>query len=204
MKSRFLTVCAATIAIGFVACNNDGTSSTTGDSMGKDSPSTTGTGMNSTPTMSTSEGNYSAMYDTLEMYSSKGRYLNPSTGKPYKSLKVDRSTGMISDDMNQPVYRYVDNTNWWVYSDENMEDSSMTWSHTGEAKMEGEKMTYKGDGDTWVDYNTRYKADDEKMNKKWKSKDGEIKIKTEKDGDMKIKVGDEKIKVDEDGVRKKN
>lgn len=188
--------------MGFVACSNDGTTGATGDTT-TTTNTTTGTETTATTT-TTSEMSYSAMADTVERNAMSGYYLNPSTGKAYKSLKVDRTTGAITDDAGEPVWRYVDNRNWWVYGDDNMEDTMTTWNHVSDAKMEGDKMTYKGDGDAWVDYDAKWKADDEKMSKKWKSKDGETKIKVEKDGDMKIKQGDEKIKIDEDGVKKKN
>jgi hypothetical protein len=194
MKRRFLSFCAtAALAISFTACNNTAEDSATNDSTN----STTTTTTSSTPVTTTSEGNYAALADSVERNSQQGYYLNPRTGRSYSSLKVDRSTGRVTDDAGEPVWRYVDRRNWWVYGGDN-------WGQVGEARMDGDKLMYKGDGDNWIDYDTRWKADDEEMDKKWKSKDGEIKVKTEKDGDMKIKVGDEKIKVDEDGTKKKN
>ncbi len=195
MKRRFLSFCgAAALAIGFTACNSDGTTSDISDS-------TNSTTTNSTTSMpdntSVSVGNYAAMADSVERNSQQGYYLNPRTGKAYSSLKVDRSTGRVTDDGGEPVWRYVDRRNWWVYGGDD-------WSQVGEARMEDDKLMYKGDGDKWLDYDTRWSTYDMEMEKKWKSKDGDMKIKTEKDGDMKIKVGDEKIKVDEDGTKKKN
>jgi hypothetical protein len=193
MKRRFLSFCAtAALAISFTACNN-----TAEDSATNDSTNSTTTTTSSTPVTTTSEGNYAALADSVERNSQQGYYLNPRTGRSYSSLKVDRSTGRVTDDAGEPVWRYVDRRNWWVYGGDN-------WGQVGEARMDGDKLMYKGDGDNWIDYDTRWKTDDEEMDKKWKSKDGEIKVKTEKDGDMKIKVGDEKIKVDEDGTKKKN
>lgn len=204
MKRTILSICTAAVVVGLTACSNSSDGTATGDTTTA-TPNSTPSMTNVPTTTSTSTGTYAAMADTVERNSTQGYYLNPRTGKPYTGLKVDRNTGAISDEAGEPVYRYVDNRNWWVYGESGAEADTMhTWNQVGEAKMEGEKLTYKGDGDKYVDYNTRYKADDEKMNKKWKSKDGEVKIKTEKDGDMKIKVGDEKIKVDEDGVKKKN
>jgi len=190
MKQRFVSLCAAAIAISFAACNNDGTESSTNDSA-----STTTT--SSTRTTATSEGNYAAMADSIERNSQQGYYLNPRTGKAYTNLKVDRSTGRITDESGEPVWRYVDRRNWWVYGDNNYDDSMYTWDQVGEAKMEGEKLTYKGDGDKWVDYDSKWKKDDEE----WKLKQGDTKIKVEKDGDVKIKEGDKKTKIDEDGVK---
>lgn len=204
MKKRFLSICAAAIAVSFVACtNNEGSTSDTGDTSTTSTTNTTTTDVNATTTTTTSETSYAAMADSVEKNSQSGYYLNPKTGKPYKSLKVDRTTGRITDDAGQPVWRYVDNRNWWVYGDDGM-DSMSTWGQVGEAKMQGEKLMYKGDGDQWTDYDSRWKKDDSDKEMKWKSKDGETKIKVEKDGDMKIKQGDEKIKIDEDGVKKKN
>jgi len=98
----------------------------------------------------------------------------------------------------------------------------MSWDTRGEARMENGKLMYRGDGDRWMNYDDRWKADDETMMKAWESKEGNmktevekdgdmkfknenIKIKTEKDGDIKIKTEDgKKIKKDEDGVRVKD
>lgn len=201
MKSKFLGFCAAALTVSFAACtNNEGTTSATGDTS---TTATTNTTTDVSTTTATSETSYAAMADSVERNATAGYYLNPRTGKPYKSLKVDRSTGRITDDAGEPVWRYVDNRNWWVYGDDGM-DSSYSWDHVGDAQMEKDKLMYKGDGDKWVDYDTRWKKDDGDQEMKWKSKDGETKIKVEKDGDMKIKQGDEKIKIDEDGVKKKD
>ncbi len=212
MKRRFLSLCAATIAVGFTACTNSGTSSATGDS----SSTTTSTTMNAapsttTPTTSTSSSSYAAMADTVESNSTKGYYLNPKTGKPYKSLKVDRTTGSVMDDAGEPVWRYVDNRDWEVYGDDNMEDTMTTWKQVGKAKMDKDKLMYQGDGDKWSDYNGRWKTDDESYIKKHKvsdngmkekivTQDGDkIKMKTDEEGNTKIKVNGEKTKMDKDG-----
>jgi len=199
MKRKLLSFCgAAALAISFAACNSSDTATTDNkDSANNSTPSNTASDM---PTTSTSVGSYAALADSVRINSEAGYYLNPKTGKPYKGLKVD-SAGQIWDDAGMPVWRYVDNRNWWVYGDW---DNNMTWEQEAEAKMQEDKVMYKGDGDAWVDYDAKWKMKDEEMDKKWKSKDGNIKIKTGKDGDMKIKVGDEKIKIDEDGVKKKN
>jgi uncharacterized protein YdaL len=149
------------------------------------------------------------MADTVERNSQQGYYLNPKTGKAYKTLKVDRTTGSITDDAGEPVWRYVDNRNWWVYGGEN-------WNQVGEAKMQGEKLTYKGDDDKWVDYDNRWMKEDEENMEKWKvsdngmkqkmtTEDGDkIKIKTDKEGNTKMKVNGEKVKIDKDGNPIKN
>lgn len=144
------------------------------------------------------------MADTVERNSQQGYYLNPKTGKAYKTLKVDRSTGSITDDAGEPVWRYVDNRNWWVYGGDN-------WNQVGEAKMQGDKLTYKGDDDKWIDYDNRWMKDDEEMAKKIKISDNgmkqkmttengdKIKIKTDEEGNTKIKVNGEKVKMDKNG-----
>ena len=193
MKQRLFGICAAAVALTLGACSNDGTSTTTEDS----SATTT----SSTPTTTTtSEGSYAAMADSIERNSQQGYYLNPQTGKAYGSLKVDRNTGRITDESGQPVWRYVDRRSWWVYGDDNYEDSMNNWNQVGEARQDGDKIMYKGDGDKWVDYDTKWKKDDDE----WKMKSGDTKIKVEEDGDIKIKEGDKKTKIDEDGVKQKN
>jgi len=194
MKRRFFSFCVAAAAIGFAACNNDGTTSATNDSANNNNTA-------STPTTSNeSVGSYAAMADSVEKNSAAGYYLNPRTGKPYSSLKVDRSTGRITDETGEPVWRYVDRRNWWVYGDNDYNDSMYNWNQVGEAQMEGENLRYKGDDDKWVDYDTKWKKSDDE----WKMKSGDTKIKVEKDGDVKIKEGDQKTKIDEDGTKKKN
>ena len=214
MKRRFLSFCAfATVAISVTACNNTGTTSGTTDSSNNTSSTNTTSTTNSTMTATSSVGNYAAMADTVEKNSQQGYYLNPKTGKPYKSLKVDRTTGRISDETGEPVWRYVDNRNWWVYGDKGT-DTTTTWSQVGEAKMDKDKLTYHGDGDKWVNYDDRWMKDDEMMVKKWKSSDNgmkqkvttengdKIKIKTDEDGNLKkIKVNGDKMKMGKDSSK---
>jgi hypothetical protein len=192
MKKKFLSFCAAAaLAISFTACSNTSTSSENADTSSTTTTSTETAG--TTPvTTTTSENRYAAMADSVERNSQQGYYLNPKSGKPYKSLKVDRTTGAVTDDAGEPVWRYVDNRNWWVYGGDN-------WEHMGDAKMEGEKLTYKSDGDKWVDYDTRWKNDDMDMDRKWKESNNGMKVKTEADGDVKMKDGDTKIKMETDG-----
>ncbi len=206
MKKRFLSFgTAAILAISFTACNDTGTTAGTSDSI-----SSTTTSTNTAPvTTNSSASNYAAMADSVDRNSRQGYYLNPKTGKPYKALKVDLTTGSISDEAGEPVWRYVDNRNWWVYGGDN-------WGQMGEARMEGDKLMYKGESDKWVTYDDRWMKDDEEMKEKWKvsdngmkqkmtTEDGDkIKIKTDKDGNTKIKVNGEKVKVDKDGKEIKN
>jgi hypothetical protein len=198
MKRRFFSFCVATVLVGLAACSNDGGSSATNDSAATTGNTTAAT--TSPATTTTSEGSYAAMADSVERNSQQGYYVNPKTGKAYASLKVDRSTGRITDETGEPVWRYVDRRNWWVYGDNDMNDSVGNWGQVGTAKQEGEKIMYQGDGDKWVDYDTKWKKDDDG----WKMKSGDTKIKVEKDGDVKIKEGDKKTKIDEDGVKQKN
>lgn len=191
MKQRFLSFCAVAVVVSLAACTNDGTSS------GTDDTTTTTNTTVSTPTTTTSESNYAAMADSVERNSQQGYYVNPRTGKSYSRLTVDRTTGRISDEAGEPVYRYVDRRNWWVYGDNDYNDTMNNWEQVGEARMEGEKLMYKGDGDKWIDYDTKWKKDDEE----WKIKHGDTKIKVDGD-DVKIKTDDGKIKSDGDGDSK--
>ncbi|HEY0057611.1 MAG TPA: hypothetical protein VGB56_00665, partial [Flavisolibacter sp.] len=120
----------------------------------------------------------------------EGRYLDARTGKPIK-IKVDPETGRRTDAATgEPVWRYIDNKTWWVYGGDE-------WDTVGEAKMEGGKVMYKGDNDTWDTYEKRW-PEDEKAQKEWKEKIGDTKIKVSKDGDVKIKNEDGKVKYDAD------
>lgn len=188
------------LGVGFaalVACNND--SNTTADN--KDSGDKT---ENNTTNTNTATSDYSAYADEIEKSSSQGVYVNPRTGKKYSKLTVNRTTGEVTDENNQPVWRYVDTRDWWVYG----VDDDWNWTRLGEAKMESDKLVFKGDDDQWVTYDERWKVKDGDTDQKWKSKTGDTKIKFSKDGDIKIKdkngktkydAGDNKIKTDSSG-----
>ena len=167
MKKTFFSLLAAATVVGFVACNNSSDGTTAGDT-------TTTTGDTTTAaTNANSTNDYSAFADDIEKNSASGRYLNPKTGKAMK-LKVDRSTGVVTDaETNEPVWRYVDNTNWWVYG----LDDDYYWEKLGEAKMESNKLVYKDSGDKWVDYDVIYKNEDEGLSKTWKTNSNGVKIK---------------------------
>ena len=180
----------ATIAfsLGVTACNNgnEGTAST------EDSTTTTTSSTIETtaPTSTTSSMDYAAMADTFTMGNNEGRYLDARTGKPIK-INVDRETGRRTNAATgEPVWRYIDNKTWWVYGGDE-------WDTLGTARMEGGKVMYRGDNDTWDTYDKRW-PEDEKMQKEWKEKIGDTKIKVSKDGDMKIKTEDGKVKYDAD------
>lgn len=195
MKQRFFSFCAAALLVTLAACSNNSDSTSSTDDSTATTNSTAGTELTTT----SSEGSYAAMADSVERNSQQGYYINPRTGKAYSNLKVDRTSGRITDEAGEPVWRYVDRRNWWVYGDNDMNDTMGNWGQVGEARMDGEKLMYKGDGDKWVDYDTKWKKDDDE----WKMKSGDTKIKVEKDGDIKIKDGDSKTKIDgEDGSSK--
>ncbi|MFL5811918.1 MAG: hypothetical protein ACJ749_20510 [Flavisolibacter sp.] len=178
MKKTFFSLFAATIVFGFVACNNssDGATAAGDTTTAGGDTSATASAMNST-------NDYSGFADDIEKNSAAGRYLNPKTGKPMK-LKVNRTTGAVTNaETNEPVWRYVDNTNWWVYG----LDDDYYWDKLGEARMESNKLQYKDSSDKWVDYDAMWKSNDETLSKTWKTNADGIKIKFGKDGDIKVK-----------------
>jgi hypothetical protein len=221
MKKQFLSLVAITgLALGVTSCSNDANDKASGENNATTTTNSTTTAGTETTNMEASTGNYAAMADSVERNSQQGYYLNPKTGKAYSNLKVDRSSGRVTTEAGEPVWRYVDRRNWWVYG---YDRNNSNWGQVGEARMEGNNLQYKGDGDKWVDYDARWKKDDGLFEDEWKKKtedgkmtveeDGDMKIKKEDgtkikqdaDGDLKIKTKDgKKIKVDEDGVKTKN
>ena len=105
------------------------------------------------------------------------QYIDPDTGKSL-SLVKDANTGLMVDaDTKKPVYIYVDT-----------EKNDTIYGQTGKV-INGHVVLEEG----------KYKYAEYKV----KAEDGEYKIKgddykekVEKDGDIKIKNGDEKIKID--------
>lgn len=208
-KTRIFSLLAGVLAVGMVACNNEGE----GSEAANDTVATSTE--NTTATTTTTTSDYSALADSARINSEAGNYLDPKTGKSIR-ISVDPQTGARTNaETGEPVWRYVDRRTWWVYSGDE-------WEPQGEARMEGNNLQYKGDDDSWITYDERWPDDDTKM-KEWKTKyadgskvevqengnqkykDGAIKVKTEKDGDIKIKTEDgKKIKRDEDGVRVKD
>lgn len=172
-KTTIFSLLAATLTLAFVACNSDGTSTSSTDSTSSSTTDVT--------TTNTSTGNYAAQADSFKINSEKGYYLNARTGKPIK-IKVDASTGArINEETGEPVGYYVDNRTWWVYSDE-------SWDTVGEAHMQGDELHFKDDGDKWVTYDQKWKIED----------NGKMKTKIEKDGDVKQKT-DDGVKVKSEG-----
>jgi hypothetical protein len=206
MKKQFLHL-AATAVLGFAitSCGNNGDNQTSADST---SSTTTTASSTEASGSSSSSGNYAAMADSIERNSAQGYYLNPKTGKPYGKLTVDRTTGRITTEAGEPVWRYVDNRNWWVYGGND-------WSHVGDAQMKDNQLVYKGDNDQWVDYDTRWMQEDQDNVKKYKESDDgnkqkvvtedgdKIKTKTDEEGNTKLKINNEKVKIDSNGNVKK-
>jgi hypothetical protein len=182
---KIFTLLMALGVAAFMSCNNS--SDTTADNADS-------TGANSTAGNNTSTSNYSAYADEIEKNSSEGNYINPKTGKAYSKLTVNRETGEITDENNEPVWRYVDKRTWWVYG----VDDDWYWTKLGEAKMNNDELVYKDNNGNWVSYDKAWSKDDETINKSWKSKSGDAKIKFDKDGDVKYKDDSTRIKYDAD------
>lgn len=183
MKTKIFSLVAATITLGFVACNSDGDTASSTDS-------TTTTEV----TTSTSTGNYAAQADSFKVNSEAGYYLNARTGKPIK-INVDATTGArVNAETNEPVDYYVDKRTWWVYGDD-------SWDTIGEAQMEGDQLRFR-DNDKWVTFDEKWKIDEGDGEAKLKTEDSKTKI--EKDGDSKTKTSDGKTKTDEEGTKVKD
>lgn len=180
------------MVMSFAACNNSSDNTGANDSLTNNTDSLNAANAAGS---ASSTSDYSAFADSIERNSQAGHYLNPRTGKSMK-LKVNRSTGEIMDETtNEPVWRYVDNRNWWVYG---IDDSDWHWDTMGEARMQGDQLQFKGENNTWANYDAQWKDTDEKINKSWKTKVGDTKIKVSKDGDIKIKDDKGKVKYDAD------
>jgi ABC-type oligopeptide transport system substrate-binding subunit len=145
-KSNVLTLMAAGLALGFVACNNSSESTSTTDT----------TTTNTTTSTVTSSGNYAARADSVKANVSAGYYLNPKTGKAYTTLNVDQSTGALTDENGQPVRRYVDNRNWWVYD-------ANSWDSVGSAQLKNGNLMYRDDKGDWEEYDKRWADDSSSM-----------------------------------------
>ncbi|MBO9683030.1 MAG: hypothetical protein J7502_10250 [Flavisolibacter sp.] len=184
-QNKIFTLLMALGVAAFVSCNNSS------DATADNSDST---GAYSTAGNSTSTTNYSAYADEIEKNSSEGHYINPKTGKTYKKLTVNRENGEITDENNEPVWRYVDKRTWWVYG----VDDDWHWTKLGEAKMEKDQLVYKDNSGKWVSYDKAWLTNDETLNKTWKAKSGDAKIKFDKDGDIKYKDDSTRIKYDAD------
>lgn len=180
--NKIFSLLLALGVVAFISCNNSADTAANEDST------------SNTANTTTSTSDYSAYADEIEKNSTQGYYANPKTGKPYGKLSMNRSTGEITDENNEPVWRYVDTRNWWVYG----VDDDWNWSRIGEARMDNGALMYKDDSGNWVTYEKRWSTNDETINSKWKSKSGDTKIKFDKDGDIKIKDDTSKVKYDAD------
>lgn len=180
MKKQIFSLIAV-LSLGFAACNSDSNTSATTDS----------TGTSASATTNTSSGDYAAMADEFDRNSEAGKYRNVRTGEPIR-ISVDRTTGKKTNaETNENITRYilVDDNDWWVYDWEG--------NRLGRARMENDKVLFEDSSNNWVDYEVKWKNDDDES----KMKTEDMKVKTEKDGDQKIKTDDKKIKKDEDGTK---
>lgn len=187
---KFFTLLTAMGLTALVSCNNS--SNTTAEN----SDSTTTENVSGS---GASSGDYSAYASEIEKNSSEGNYINPKTGKPYGKLSVNKSTGEITDENNEPVWRYVDKRTWWVYG----VDDDWNWKKLGEAEMDNNQLLYMDDNGKWVSYDKRWSNNDETITKTWKAKSGDAKIKFDKDGDIKYKDDSTRIKYDADDNKMK-
>jgi hypothetical protein len=186
----------AGIMAGLVACNNDANNTATTDTTRTDS-STVAT------TTTTSNVDYAAMADSFKTNSEAGNYLDAKTGKPIRIKYDTEKHRAVNETTGQPVWRYVDKRNWWVYGADNDR-----WDTIGTARMQGNTLMYQGDNNSWITYDERWKADDERMMSSDsdskvsddgnKIKDANGKIKVADDGN-KIKVNDTKVKIKKNG-----
>ena len=148
MKRKILgLVAVASFSVWVTACTNSTDDKAANDTTSKSTATTETT---------TSTGNYAAKSATIEKESKEGYYLNPKTGKPYTSLRMDTMTGRVTTEGGEPVWRYVDKRTWWVYGGNN-------WDTIGHAKMEKDKLMYENETGKWVPYEERWKAEDESM-----------------------------------------
>lgn len=108
---------------------------------------------------------------------SKGRYLDLNTGKEVELVKDEKTGFMVRKDTKEPVDIYVDTkTNDTIYG------------KTGKV-INGEVV--KSDNNIYV------------WTGAYEYKNGNLKVEVEKDGDIKIKDGDSKLKIDGETGEKK-
>lgn len=203
MKKTILLPLAATLTLGFASCGNSNNSTSENNTDTTTSNSPAGT-TDMAATTETSTGSYAAQADSFRINSEAGNYLDARSGKSIR-INVDPQTGRRTNaETGEPVWRYVDRRNWWVYGGD-------SWDSVGTARMENNQLRYRGNNDQWETYDKRWKSEDDKLMSDWKTKvdkgDGDIKmkndkedakIKQDKDGDIKIKTKDGKTKIDAD------
>lgn len=113
-----------------------------------------------------------ALITTLTGCKENGRYVDPNTGRTLSLVKDENSGLMVDETTKKPVYIYVDT-----------ETKDTINGATGKSVNGG------------VSYNDgKYtlRSETEAM----EVKSGDYKMEVEKDGDIKIKDGDSKIKID--------
>lgn len=127
----------------------------------------------------------------------QSRYIDPNTGEGL-SLEKDEATGLMVDTATgKPVKIYVDT-----------QTKDTVWGKTGKV-INGKLRRDKGEGDDYVyvyDEPVRIESSeraDSEPSGAYEIKRGDYKKEVEKDGDIKIKDGNKKIKIDgETGERK--
>lgn len=151
------------------------------------------------------------LFGALAHYScnkANARYIDLETGEAVE-LKEDKETGlMVDEESGEPIKIYVDtkrrDTIWGLTGE--VINGKLVQAEAGKWKYEGEDGEYKAEREKDGDYKIKAGED-----VKVKYDDGEYKIKhgehykkeVEKDGDVTIKDGNRKIKIDgETGKRK--
>ena len=118
--------------------------------------------------------------------SDKDRYINLSTGKAIEVEKDNVTGAMVDKTTKEPVYIYVDTRS-----------NDTIYGKTGEVinghVVMGSDKQYVYDNDIKVDLDAN----------SVEYKDGDQKVEIEKDGDIKIKTGDKKVKIDGKTGKKK-
>lgn len=110
----------------------------------------------------------------------KDRYVDLRTGKNIELVKDDKSGLMVDKTTKEPVYIYVDTKN-----------NDTIYGKTGTV-INGQVV--KNNQDEYV-YEKDFEA--------YEAKGDDYKVEVEKDGDIKIKDGDSKIKIDGETGEKK-
>jgi hypothetical protein len=120
-----------------------------------------------------------ALMSVLVSCESKARYVDVNTGKELDLVKDESSGLMVEAGSKKPVYMYVDTKN-----------NDTIYGSTG--KVVNGQVVKTNDG------GFKFTGDYE-----YKSADGNLKVEVERDGDIKIKDGDNKIKIDGETGEKK-
>ena len=127
------------------------------------------------------------------------RYIDPNTGNALELKKDDNSGLMVDAETGKPVSIYVDT-----------ETKDTVWGSTGKVVNGKLRRNKSADGEyVYVYESTENDSDGNNGSSSgtqsgaYEVKDGDYKKEVEKDGDIKIKDGNKKIKIDgETGERK--